>query len=68
MGFSGCLYNGKQRWFGSLASTCMTHLLLLLLLLWHERRSQVGSREVHMQQGHTGRAMSAKGQTKKLAA
>jgi hypothetical protein len=69
MGFSGCLYNGKQRWFGSLASTCMTHLLLLLLLLlWDERRSQVGSREAHMQQGHTGRAMFSKRSNKNVAA
>ena len=43
MGFSGCFTsNCKQRWFGSLASTCMTHLLLLLLLR-DERRSQVGA-------------------------
>jgi hypothetical protein len=40
----------------------MTHLLLLLL--WDERRSQVGRREAHMQQRHTGRAMLSKGSNK----
>jgi hypothetical protein len=44
MGLHGCFtHSGKQCWFGSLAtstiaSTCMTHLLLLLLLQGQEEK------------------------------
>jgi hypothetical protein len=68
-GSQGCsTRNNMQCRFGSLAtstiaSTCMTHLLLL----WDERRNQVGSREEHMQ-GDTGRAMFSKGPTRNIAA
>jgi hypothetical protein len=59
MGFHSCSTdNGKQCWFGSLAtstiaSTCMTHmLLLLLLLLWGRDKKPGGRREEHMQGKH----------------
>jgi hypothetical protein len=52
-----CTHSGKQCWFGRLAtttiaSTSMTHLLLL----WDEKRSQVGAVK-RTCKGHTGRAM-----------
>jgi hypothetical protein len=48
-----CTHSGTQCWFGRLptttiASTSMTHLLLL----WDEKRSQVGCREEYMQGTH----------------
>jgi hypothetical protein len=71
MGFHSCsthscsTHNGKQRRFGRLAtstiaSTCMTHLLLL----WGRDRSQVGGRK-RTCKGHTGRAMFSKRSNKR---
>jgi hypothetical protein len=53
-----CTHSGKQCWFGRLAtstiaSTRTTHLLLL----WVERKSQVGAVKSTCK-GHTGRALS----------
>jgi hypothetical protein len=62
MGLHGCFtHSGKQCWFGSLAtstiaSTCMTHLLLLLQ---GQEKKPGGSHEENMQ-GHAGRALFSK--------
>jgi hypothetical protein len=69
MGLHGCsTHSSKQCWFGRLAtstiaSTRTTHLLLL----WVERKSQVGAVKSTCKNTRAGPG-SAKGQTKKLAA
>jgi hypothetical protein len=60
MGFHGCFTHNQQGRLGGLATStiataCMTHLLLL----WGRVKKPGGSREEHMQ-GHTDRALFSK--------
>jgi hypothetical protein len=69
MGLHGCsTHSSKQCWFGRLATSNIASMRTThLLLLWVERKSQVGAVKSTCKDKQAGRC-SAKGQTKKLAA